>query len=81
MEVDTKPTLSVIKLFTYVPSQKGKAKVPKDLDETKSFLQTSFLPDDIMFEGMHLGHVLTMKFEDWDLAYCEKFLTLRLEIS
>lgn len=25
---------------------------------------------------MHLGYVPTMKFEDWDLAECEKFLHL-----
>ena len=35
-EVDTQLVLSVNKLPTYVPPWKGKAKVPKDLDETKS---------------------------------------------
>jgi len=52
--------------------------VPKDLDETKSFLQTPLLPDDIMFEGMHLGRVLTMKFEDWDLTGHKKFPHLEI---
>jgi len=49
MEVNTQPTNSVTKLPTYVPPRKGKAKVPKDLDETKSSLQTLLLPDGIMF--------------------------------
>ena len=47
--------------------------MPKDLDETKSLLQTTLLPDGLVFEGPHLSHVPTMKFEDWDLANHEKF--------
>lgn len=73
MEVDTQPTISVTKLPAYVPLRKGKAKVPKDLDETKSLLQTPLLPDGIMLEGRHLGCVSSMKFEYWDLANREKF--------
>ena len=38
MEEDTKPVHPATKLPAYVPSRKGKAKVPKDLDETKSSL-------------------------------------------
>ena len=57
----------------YVPPRKGKTKVPKDLDKTKSSLQIFLLPDGIVFEGTHLGHVPTMKFEDWDLTDHEKF--------
>ena len=51
----------------------GKAKVPKDLDDTKSSLQIMLLPDNIMFEGMNLGWVPSLKFEDLDLADHEKF--------
>ncbi len=51
----------------------GEGKSAKDLDESKSFLQTSLLPEDIIFEGMHLGRVPSLKFEDWDLADHEKF--------
>jgi len=53
--------------------------VPKYLDATKSSLQTPLLPDGIVFEGSHLGHVPTMKFEDWDLADIEKFPQLEIE--
>lgn len=73
MEEDIQPIHSAKKLSTYVPPWKGKTKVPKDLDETKISLQTPLLPDDIMFEGTHLGLVLTMKFEDWDLVDHKKF--------
>jgi len=73
MEVDIPPTHSVKKLPAYVIPCKGNAKVPKDLDETKSSLQTLLLPGSIMFEGMQLGHMLTMKFEYWDLADRKRF--------
>ena len=73
MEVDTQPTHSATKFPTYVPLRKGKAKVPNNLDETKSSLQTPLLLDGIMFEGTHLGCMLSMKFKDWDLAKHEKF--------
>jgi len=73
MEDDIQPTHSTTKLPTYVPPWKGKTKVPKELDKTKSSHETLLLPDDIMFEGTHLGHVPNMKFEDWDLADHEKF--------
>ena len=47
--------------------------MPKDLDETKSSLQTLLLPNNIMFEGTHLGCMPSLKLEDWDLANHEKF--------
>lgn len=47
--------------------------MPKDLDETKSLLQSPLLLNGIVFEGMHVGRVPTMKFKDWDLAIREKF--------
>jgi len=61
------------KLPEYIPLQKGKAKVPKDLDADKSALQTPLLPDGILFEGLVQGHVPTMKFEYWDLMDGENF--------
>jgi len=68
MEEDIQPIRSTTKLLAYVPPWKGKAKVPKDLDETKSSLQTG-----IVFAGMHLGHMPTVKFEDWYITDREKF--------
>ena len=51
MEEETDPAHPSTNLPAYVPPQKGKAKVPKDLDETKSSLQSPLLPDNIIFEG------------------------------
>ena len=73
MEEETEPTHPPTKLPSYIPLRKGKAKVPKDLDESKSSLQTPILPDDIIFEGTHLGYVPNLKFEDWDLTNHERF--------
>lgn len=64
---------SAVKFPAYVPLQKGKSKLPKDLDATNSSLETPLLPGGIVIEGLHLGRVPTMKFEDWDLAGSEKF--------
>jgi len=47
--------------------------VPKDIDESKISLQTLLLPNDIVFEGAHLGRVPMLNFKDWDLANHEKF--------
>ena len=55
MEVETQGADLITRLPEYVPSCKGKAKVPKEIDESKSSLQTSLLPDDIFIEGPHLG--------------------------
>lgn len=64
MEVETQGTDPITLLPEYVPSHKGKAKVPKDIDKSKSSLKTMFLPDDIVFEGSHLGQVPVLKFKD-----------------
>ncbi len=73
MEVETQGADPITWLLEYVPPRKGKAKVPKDIDESKSSLQTPLLPDDIGFEGAHLGWVPVLKFEDWDLSDHENF--------
>jgi len=39
----------------YISPWKGTTKVPKDLEATKSTLQTPLLPDEIRFDGMPLG--------------------------
>lgn len=79
MEVETQGANPITRLPEYVPLCKGKAKVPKDIDESKSSLQTPLLPDNIVFEGPHLGQVPILKFEYWDLADHEKFLNLVTE--
>ena len=79
MKVETQGADPITWLLEYVPSLKGKAKVPKDIDKSKSSLQTSLLPDDIVFEGACLGRVPVLKFEDWDLTDHEKFPHLATE--
>jgi len=49
MEEEIEPAHPPTKLPTYIPPQKGKAKVPKDLDEHKSSLQASLLLEEIIF--------------------------------
>lgn len=79
MEEDIQLVHAATKLPEYVLPRKGKAKIPKDLDATKSALQISFLPDRIVFEGSRLSHISIMKFEDWDLVDSEKFPHLDME--
>lgn len=64
MGVETQGADPITRLLEYVPPLKGKAKVLKDIDERKSSLQTPLLPDDIVFEGPHLGRVPILKFGD-----------------
>lgn len=79
VEEDIQSLHSAVKLPAYVPLRKGKTKVQKDLDATKSSLQTPLLPNGIIFEGTHLGRIPTIKFEDWDLTNSEKFPHLEME--
>ena len=44
MEVETQGVDPITRLPEYVPPRKGKSKVPKDIDESKSYLQTPLLP-------------------------------------
>ena len=72
MEVETQGVDPITRMLEYIPLCKGKAKVSKDIDESKSSLETSLLLDDIVFEGAHLRRVSMLKFEDWDLVEHEK---------
>jgi len=73
VEKEIRPLHSAAKFLAYVPLWKGKTKIPKDLDATKSALQTLLLLDGIIFEGSHLGCVPTLKFEDSDIADSKNF--------
>lgn len=48
-------------------------KLTKDMDAAKNTLQTLLLPNEIRFDGLPLGRVSSIKFEDRDLADSEKF--------
>jgi len=43
------------------------------MDATKSTLQTPLLPEEIRFDGLPLGQIPSIKFEDWDLVDSDKF--------
>ena len=73
VEEDIQSLRSATKLLEYVPPQKGKTKIPKDLDAMKSALQTPLLPNEIRFDGPPLGRVPNTKFEDWDVTDSKKF--------
>jgi len=60
----------------YVPLRKPKSKVPKDIDESKTPIQTPLPPDEITFDAPRLARVLIFKLEDWDMVDHEKFPAL-----
>lgn len=47
--------------------------MPKDIDESKTPLQTPLLSDDIVFDRPRLAQVPLLKLEDWDLVDHKKF--------
>ena len=55
MEKDIQPVRTVAQFPEYVPQWKGKVKVPKALNATKSALQTPLLSNGILFEGSAVG--------------------------
>lgn len=57
----------------YVPPSKGKAKVPTNLHEVDTVLVTLALLKLVSVESSVVSHVVTMKFEDWDLTEVIKF--------
>jgi len=63
----------------YISLWKGAAKILKDLDTTKSTLQTLLLSDEIRFDDLSLGRIPSIKFKDWDLTDNEKFPQLAEE--
>jgi len=76
MEVETQGTDPITQLPEYVPPCKGKSKVLKDIDESKSSLKNPLLLDNLVFEGLHLQRVPVLKFEDWDPIDHKKFMHL-----
>jgi len=43
------------------------------LDAANNALQTPLVLDEIRFDGLPLGRLLSIKFKDWDLADSDKF--------
>lgn len=56
-DVEVEGSEPISKLSEYIPLHRGEMKVPKDIDESKVTLHTPLLPEQIVFEGSHLGHV------------------------
>ena len=63
-----KENIQLVRRPKYVPPSKGKAKVPKNLDDVGNILISPSLPKWFPLEGMVIGRISMMKFEDWDLA-------------
>jgi len=63
-EVETQGADPITRLSEHVPPQKPKTKVPKDIHEIKTPLQTPLLLDEISFDGPHLARVPLLKLED-----------------
>lgn len=60
-------------LLKYIPPNKGKAKVLKDPNTTKFIFSTPLLLEKVVFEGVLLGCLPSLKLEDWDLVDHKKF--------
>lgn len=56
-----------------MPPNKGKAKVPTNLDEVDTILITPSLPKGVPVEISLVGRIATLKFEDWDFVDTTKF--------
>ena len=78
-EVEAQGVDPITQLSEYVPPRKHKSKVPKDIDESKTPLQTPLLPNEIYFDGLRLAWVPIFKIEDWNLVDHEKFLHMVTE--
>lgn len=63
----------ITRLLEYVPQCKPKSKVAKDINESKSPLQTPLLRDEITFNDPCLARVSILKLKDWYLVDHEKF--------
>lgn len=78
-EVETHGADPITRLLEYIPLCNPKTKVSKDIDKSKTPLQTPLLPNEIFFDGLHLARVLLLKLEDWDLANHKNFPHLETE--
>ena len=78
-EISAQGTDPITRFPEYVPPRKPKSKVPKDIDESNTPLQTPPLPDEIAFDGMCLAQVHTLKLKYLDLVDHEKLPHLATE--
>ncbi|CAA3018923.1 Hypothetical predicted protein [Olea europaea subsp. europaea] len=78
-EVEARGADPIMRFPEHVPTCKPMSKVPKDIDESKTPLQTPLLLEEIVFDDPHLARVPILKLEDWDLVDHEKFLHLVTE--
>ena len=72
-EVETQGVDPITRLLEYVPLCEPKTKVSRDINESKTPLQTPLLLAKIVFDRLCLARVPLLKLEDWDLADNEKF--------
>jgi len=72
-DIDAEGMEPIIKLPKYIPLQKGKMKITKDLDLEKFTISTALLPKQVPFEGLRLTRSPLLKMEDWDLMDHARF--------
>ena len=63
-EAEAQGVHPITQLSEYVPLCKPKSKVPKDVNENRTPLQTPLLPDEIVFDGLQLARVSILNLED-----------------
>jgi len=64
-DVDIEGSNPISRLPKYIPLRRGKAKVPKEIDEIKAMLHTLLLPDKIAFHRLCLASLLKMEDYIW----------------
>jgi len=72
-EIDAKGLEPIIRLLEYIPSWKGKVKVPRGPDSKKFTISTPLLPEKVPFEGRRLMRITLLEMENWDLTDEAKF--------
>ena len=71
-ELDADEGEPIMRVPTYIPPWKGKAKVSKYPDLGKFMVSTPLLLKELVFEGMLLARILVLKLEDWYLVDHER---------
>lgn len=77
MEEDVVEDLDPLLLLpTYVAPHKSSLKVPKDMNNVWSYINSSLIPKYVSFEGDMFAKNPLLEMEDWDFADQDKFLEL-----
>lgn len=78
-DVDVEGSDLISKLPKYIPPRRGKANIPKGIDESKVTLHTPLLQNNITFHRPCLAHIPLLNLEDWDLGDTKHFPHLAID--